>query len=362
VTLEIDPIFSSDRLTERNGHALDGKVAFELGWDLAVYGLRPPALPNDSLLAGYEECSSRRAAKHLPHDRFVRKWLQLRINAWLRHRVVDEGVTPEFLRSIDVRTCPVTGVELTHGTGEPSDWSVDRLNNDGAYAQGNLAVISALANKAKGRKTFEEVVHLAQADQDVVEGLAPGQWARMAAMMVTPCHLGTKRLPLFPYPLRPRPAVPLVFEQALQWTLVAQCNGGPKAVLGKLKDACTTPARQKQFHQLVNKVRRKSLKLVDWPTVWLSKEVWAAFEDFVVTMPEAEAHRMRNTMSRHGKHVGPEWSTPDISSWHLDRRGYLPGYRPPTTETVVEGMRQGCDLAALDDIARELDRAADVLG
>lgn len=318
------PLQSEERMVERNGRALDAKLGFDLGWDMASYGLRPPVLPNDALLSGYEEAASRRCGKPLAHDRFIRKWLQLRVGAWLRHRVVSEDVTPAYLRSIDRDVCPVTCLKLTHATGTPSDWSVDRINNDGAYAPGNLAVLSSLANKAKGRKSFSEVLEAA-AHTSLVDGLETVQWKRLAALMSVPCHLGTGTLPLMPYPLKPLVGVPLSFEQSLQWTLVNQCYGGPKAVVGKLKDACSSLAKQKTFHQLVQKVRRKSERLVHWPDVWLNDSLWVVFERFVRTMTDAEVDRFHDLISPKHSISGSDL----VGGWLLDYRGYVPGYAPP---------------------------------
>jgi hypothetical protein len=305
-------------------------------------------LPNDALLSGYEEASSRRGTRALMHDRFVRKWIQLRVNAWLRHRVVDETVTSEFLRTIDVQDCPITGLTLTHGTGQPTDWSVDRLNNEGAYAPGNLVVMSSLANKAKGRKTFAEVWACRSGD---ASALTPSQWSKMAALMVFPCHIAQTHLPLVPYPLLPPPGVPLAFEQTLQWTLANQCYGGPKAVIGRLKDACATPQRQKLFHQLVQKVRRKSEKLSHFPEVWLNAALWSAFEHFVKSMDDPEFRRMRVLLGT----AESNWKCEFVVAWQLDCRGYVPGYSPPDSAALSAGLDRGCDEASYDEVSRVLE-------
>ena len=57
------------------------------------------------------------------------------------------------LHRIDVPVCPVSLVTLTHGERADTDWSIDRLNNNGAYAIGNLAVMSRGANTAKGARS-----------------------------------------------------------------------------------------------------------------------------------------------------------------------------------------------------------------
>ena len=131
-------------------------------------------------------------------DRFVRKWLQLRLNAFTRGRFVDEQVTPQFLAKLDVAYCPVTRLPLTHAECKPTDWSIDRLNNDGAYAPCNLAVMSAHANQAKGNRSFDDVLALANLTH-ATNSLEPGQWMRLAALMLGPCFAKTPHLaPVIP--------------------------------------------------------------------------------------------------------------------------------------------------------------------
>ena len=149
MTASIDP----SSFAEPSHPAGQADAGFELGWDHAHYAMVPPAEhlhPLSPVREGWEagrECFGRRTL--LPH-RFARKWLQVRLNAWLRGRSFDAmRVNPAFLRQIDVSVCPVTRDTLTHGTGEPTDASVDRVFNDAGYAMGNLAVMSTRANRAK---------------------------------------------------------------------------------------------------------------------------------------------------------------------------------------------------------------------
>lgn len=156
-----------------------------LGHDFASYGLN---LPEDATAALEEGYHAGLARQRRPRnaDRFVRKWLQIRNHALARRRAVSEKVTVESLRRLDIAVCPITLVALTHGERKPSDWSIDRLNNNGAYAIGNLAVISARVNHAKGDKGLIEVQRLSEGGCSV-EGLAPREWARMFATMYGPC-------------------------------------------------------------------------------------------------------------------------------------------------------------------------------
>ncbi|MEX3981813.1 hypothetical protein AB4Y45_22845 [Paraburkholderia sp. EG287A] len=164
------------------------EIGRALGWDLAYYGWSPREDAPREVIEGHTAGKAHHGGRTKHPTRFERKWLQLRQNALSRGRVVDRNVTPQFIEFIDYPTCPVTLVELTHGTGEDTDWSVDRVNNDGAYAEGNLVVMSTRANKAKGDKSFLDVTGLA-ADGLALPGLSVRETLRMRCLMEGPCRV-----------------------------------------------------------------------------------------------------------------------------------------------------------------------------
>ena len=165
-------------------------VGFELGWDYAHYRVNPPApyaqepspLRN-GLLAGQAAFGQRTLAA----TRHVRKWLQLRLHAWLRGRSVElVQVTPNYLQQIDVSHCPITRVALSTATLEASDASVDRVRNDAGYAAGNLAVMSTKANHSKAAHGFRAALRFVQQVEAQklpgLNGLTAEQWARTAVL------------------------------------------------------------------------------------------------------------------------------------------------------------------------------------
>lgn len=110
-----------------------------------------------------------------------------------RTRCVGEKSWPRALllptlNFIDNPDCPITLIELTHGTGGDTDWSVDRVNNDGAYAEGNLVVMSTRANTAKGDKSLLDVISLT-ADGLTLPGLSVREALRMRSVMEGPCRV-----------------------------------------------------------------------------------------------------------------------------------------------------------------------------
>jgi hypothetical protein len=186
-------------------------AGFELGWDYAQHVTLPPTEhlhPLSSVRQGWEAGRENFGRRTLQANRFTRKWLQLRLNAWLRGRAFEsQQVNPAFLRQIDVAVCPITREVLTHGTGEPSDASVDRVFNDAAYAAGNLAVMSTRANQAKSlygvddAMAFVRQIEVGQLGQ--IDGLSAEQWARVAVLtsFATPIpHAQAACLPLLVLP------------------------------------------------------------------------------------------------------------------------------------------------------------------
>ncbi|MCE2660517.1 MAG: hypothetical protein LW854_20105 [Rubrivivax sp.] len=186
-------------------------TAFEIGWDFAHHRLVPPAehlMPGNPVRSGWEAGKAafgQRTLRVTPH---IRKWLQLRLGAWVRGKAF-EGVqvTPAFLERIDVTRCPITGQALTRGTGADTDASVDRVNNHAGYAAGNLAVMSVRANQAKSAYGWGDaatfVRHIEAGQLGQIDGLNAREWARLAALMsyCTPLsHEEAANLPLLVLP------------------------------------------------------------------------------------------------------------------------------------------------------------------
>lgn len=164
-------------------------IGFELGWDHAHHGVLPsapymqePSALRDGVLAGQAAFGQRT----LPATRHVRKWLQLRLQAWLRGRSFETlQVTPHYLQQLDVSHCPITREPLSSATLQPSDASIDRVRNDAGYAAGNLAVLSTRANQAKGTCSYREALRIVQridADGRDVDGLGAAEWSRIAEL------------------------------------------------------------------------------------------------------------------------------------------------------------------------------------
>ena len=186
-------------------------AGFELGWDYAHFATVPPAEhlhPLSPVRQGWEAGLASFGRRTLQANRFARKWLQLRLNAWLRGRVFEgTEVNPAFLRQIDVAICPVTREVLTHGTGEPTDASVDRVFNGAGYAAGNLAVMSTRANRAKSAYDVDDAMGFVRQIEvgklGQIDGLSAEHWSRIAVLTsfcTTMSHAKAATLPLLVLP------------------------------------------------------------------------------------------------------------------------------------------------------------------
>ncbi len=180
---------------------LDVALGREIGYEFARIGVR---LPEDSALAlreGWSEGRQRYGDVQNVSTRWQRKLLRLRASAWRRNRLVDPQVTPDYIQALQVRYCPITHLELTSGTGTETDATIDRVFNGGAYAVGNLAVMSMKANRAKANLMPLEIVEIAKRGTDD-EGLLAIEWMRLAALTSASAPPGypQTQLPLLVYP------------------------------------------------------------------------------------------------------------------------------------------------------------------
>lgn len=261
-----------------------------------------------------------------PADRFTAKWLQLRQGAWQRGRAVANDVTPELIRDIDVRICPVTRCVLTHGTRTDTDWSVDRLNNDGAYAASNLAVMSVRANKAKGALGFAHVAACAlQADGS--SALSAAEWQRLAALMLGPCHVqnpfDAPALPLCAS--LPKRSARLALQQVQRLlTEHTRCHADKNRLVKALSRPGNDLGKQR-LGLLAERVHRElkhhSLGEDRWD-VWLQPglmEALTAWQGALTFAEWAATSRVAGTLSL------AERETPSsLATWRLPTKGYLP--------------------------------------
>lgn len=343
-TCHDDPIgdmFTASTLTVHE------QIGFELGWDYAHYAVVPPAPyaqePSplrDGLLAGQATFGSRT----LQATRHVRKWLQLRLHAWLRGRSVElVQVNPRYLASIDTSHCPVTRAALSTATLEASDASIDRVRNDAGYAAGNLAVMSRKANHAKAAHGYREAVEIVAAaearNRDGIEGLTAAQWARVAILcsFVEPLpHAEAAALPLLVLPPnRLRLFNPVQALQAFvsRQLLVPGWSSRVSRFEALLAGKPVKRAFQLFFHALLPRVLEAGRNTEPHALRWAIEDAWrnplvlrrwTAFAS-ALTADECESLLARATARKLGtQHVEQLPDEVATEGWNLGSRGYVP--------------------------------------
>lgn len=187
MTTELNAIDHLHAATSLTTHE---QIGFELGWDYAHHHVTPPAPYNQepsSLRNGWLAGQATFGLRTLEPTRHVRKWLQLRLHAWLRGRSVElVQVTPHYLQQLDTSHCPITRQPLSSATLEGSDASIDRVRSDASYAAGNLVVMSTKANHAKAAYGYRDALRFAETIEAEglggLEGLTAAQWSRVAVL------------------------------------------------------------------------------------------------------------------------------------------------------------------------------------
>ena len=335
-------------LSELTAHQ---RVGFELGWDFAHYRLSPlaahvsePSALRDGLAAGQAVFGTRTLAA----NRWVRKWLQLRLNAWLRGRSVELlQVTPNYLQQIDTSHCPITRLALSTATLEPGDASIDRVRNDAGYAGGNLATMSARANRAKGAHGRSHAVQFARRIEEQrlggIDGLSAAQWERVAALcsFVEPlphdvaCTLPLLLLP----PNRLRLFNPV---QALQAFVSRQLLApGWSARIGRFEALLAgKPLRrafQSFFYAFLPRVLEAGRTTDPLQARWAVEDAWRnplVLRRWSEFASQLDAERCQRILLRaHAKRLGSQRidtfdDAQSTDGWNLASRGYVPPEGP----------------------------------
>jgi hypothetical protein len=274
----------------------------------------------------------------------VRKWLQLRLHAWLRGRSVElVQVTPNYLQQIDVSHCPITRSALSSAALAATDASIDRVRNDAGYAAGNLAVLSTKANHAKGAHGFRSALRCVQQIEAQqlpgLDGLTASQWARVAVLcsFVEPLsHDEASALPLLVLPPnRLRLFNPV---QALQAFVSQQLlTPGWSQRISRFEDLLAGPSLKRDFKSFFMALLPRVLeggRLYDAHTArWAIEDAWRAegvqqrWTRFARQLDAAQCEALlvkaaaRRLTTRA---VVPTTDAGATDGWNLATRGYVP--------------------------------------
>lgn len=241
---------------------LSERYAFQLGEDFGIYRLDQAGdWSHEALERGYAHGLSRQA-RHA--NVYMRKLLTLRRNALARGIPVSSALTTEYLQEITVTVCPVSGIALTQGTLQPTDWSIDRLDNELGYVPGNLCIMSTRANQLKGTATFDAAIRAASALvqehgpdgylRDVGNGMLAIEAWRLAALMAGPAGYAKGAFGNFP---------PMAMAPRVWGSIQAQVAGIHTCCARSRVEGVPHRRRIELFKHLGNDLWRKSSRLVE---------------------------------------------------------------------------------------------------
>ena len=329
------------------------RVGFELGWDCAHYRVALPARyaqESSPLRDGLRAGEATFGVRTLAATRHVRKWLQLRLHAWLRGRSVElVQITPNYLQQLEVSHCPITRVPLSSATLETSDASIDRVRNDAGYAAGNLAAMSTKANHAKGAHGFRSALQCVQRIETEalpgLDGLAAEQWARVVVLcsFVEPLsHDEASALPLLVLPPnRLRMFNPV---QALQAFISQQLlTPGWSQRVSRFEDLLPGKSLQRDFKAFFMALLPRVLegsKLYERHTArWAIEDAWRAalvqqrWAQFARQLDDAQCEALlvkaaARKLGAGGTRLQPHTDTAATDGWNLATRGYVPHRSP----------------------------------
>jgi hypothetical protein len=325
-------------------------IGFELGWDYAHHRLSPPApygLDPSPLFSGLLAGQAAFGTRTLQPTRAVRKWLQLRLHAWLRGRSVELfQVTPHYLQQIDVSHCPIRRVALSTATMDGTDASIDRVRNDAGYAAGNLAVMSTQANHAKAAYGYRDAMKFAleleagkHPSVGGIHGLTSAQWARVAVLCSFVEPLGHEEacgLPMLLLPpnrlhlLNPAQALQAFVSQQL---LKAGWSQRVSRMEALLPGKPTRRAFRDFFHALLPRVLEAGRTTDPLRARWAIEDAWrnplvlkrwSAFARQLSAV-QCEALIVRASARQLGALSTHQHTEAQATEgWNLDSRGYVP--------------------------------------
>lgn len=273
-----------------------GQQAFDLGWDYATFGVDVPESANKMFCDGYRAFAGDGKRRASRPDKFIRKWLQIRFGAFSRGKPFSLQVTPEYIQKIipSAECCPVIDAPFTYSEGKPTDWSIDRANNDRGYVRGNIIVISRFANSAKSDRSLDEIQALADGELEI-DGLLPDEWRKLA-QLIEPAF-GDHQDEENPIPMllgQPvalgMPISPLAsFQVALSRALISGWDANNREAATELINVvrsliCGTKAQRRCFDRLTKEVIRRTRHISTYWEIWATPRVQKRLFAFITTL------------------------------------------------------------------------------
>jgi hypothetical protein len=214
--------------TQAPGAAADTTVdpGDAIGFEHARYGLVPPApclWPGHPVREGWERGRRLIGRRARPATLAVRRWLELRLDAWRQGRPFDDHqITPQVLRSLETAgRCPISGRELD------DDAQVVAVDSARGWVAGNLALVAPAVAMLWRTLTWDaakEALARAESEPETpAEGLPLRQWRRIVALKSLATPLPTAEAACIPLHVLPPNRLRLVNPiQELQAVLTLQ--------------------------------------------------------------------------------------------------------------------------------------------
>lgn len=322
--------------------SLDDETGRAIGHDFARLGMALPDHAERAVVEGHASAhhSQWRSLRNNNNQREaadpgVRKLVRLRYSAWRRNRIVDVSVTPLFLNSIQVNHCPITRLELTQGALMQTDATIDRVYNDGAYAAGNLVVLSQKANMAKANRLPDEICAIARSGE-AVEGLTSLEWSRMACLceMSSPTRKFNGIWPLLIIPpnglMITNPLVLVMeFVSVLAWRMM------PKKFYPLARNAFSGKKQKRFFDDFLTAYGGRTSLMVGikgeilrqkMGDLWAEAAIWNLFIKLLkhIDAPKMAALFSLAQRAFYGESCLIAGKDLVARSWHLETRGYAP--------------------------------------
>ena len=270
--------------------------AFDLGWDYAAFAVDVPETANKLFCDGYRAFAGDKRRKARRPDKYTRKWLQIRFGAFARNKPFSADVTPEFIEKITPSSgrCPIIDEPFTYSKGEPTDWSIDRANNERGYVRGNVIVISQFANSVKSDKSLDEVNELADGEFEA-EGLLPAEWRRLAQLIepafgddfddVDPVHILVGQPLALGMPISPLAS----FQVALSRAIIAGWNTANRDDIADLIAlfeglTCRTKAQRRHYRKLTSEIIRRTTHIYTYWEIWATPRIQKRLFAFVSSL------------------------------------------------------------------------------
>lgn len=337
-------------------------VGFRIGWDHAHHALVPPPehLRDDTaVLQGWLAGRAAYGPRTLPATRWVRWWLQWRLQAW-QEGIAWEAIqlTPHDLSQLHTARCPVLRQPLNGQPGDGLCAVLERLNPAAGYAAGNLAVMSRAAARARQGLSVQQLVRRARQAEHLgsaVEDLQAAAWWRLATLagltlpqQALPFHMAAQ-LPLAVLPPnRVRILNAALGLQALLTQSLAQPGwaGRARRVAGWL------PAHslRHDFNLFIGAVAPRLLEAPgDAPgqrqaleDAWLHERVQRRWQHFLLSLGESGCEALLAQATREGLPgiTTPAWAPEHaVAGWSLATRAARPDL---TADTAPAPPAGGC--------------------